>query len=276
MEPLTAGLLSGGASILSGIFGKPKGGESTHKKTMEAARGAIDAQNKYGINALELIRSGAGAGGGGSSPRVGSVAAMTQGFDQIANVLSGREAQEREAANVQLELDKIELDNKKAEASTRGKTNITGTVGRANVAAAVGTPESQVPEFELVAPTITSANVSHSGAWIDPHTPDAETVEARYGDVLQEIGGVRNIFNDTIFNSRMVKILEAHGAQAGQKIYDAYVADPSESLPEVYKKLYPDGKALDWAISNPQEYEKPVMRKKPTVGWADEKFGKFN
>lgn len=114
-------LIAAGGSILGGILSKPKGGESTYRKTLEASRGAMDAQNQYGINALELIRSGAGAGGGAGSPRVGSVAAMTQGFDQIANVLSGQEAQQREANKVQLELAKLELEQKRGQLSTTGK-----------------------------------------------------------------------------------------------------------------------------------------------------------
>lgn len=118
-------LLGAIAGIAGAILSKPKR-VSGVQSTMEAARGAMLAQETYGINALELIRAGSAGTSSGSQPRVGSVAALTNSFDQIADVLTGKEARQEARDEVEDELRRIQLDTAKANLSILGKKTSPG------------------------------------------------------------------------------------------------------------------------------------------------------
>jgi hypothetical protein len=98
-------------------------GMTPEMSNLLTARGAMKAQKRHGINALELIRGG--AGGNGYAPQsfsVGSQAVMQQHLDQLGDVLSGRQAQEANRQEVEDDIRRIERDMLAARARTMGKT----------------------------------------------------------------------------------------------------------------------------------------------------------
>lgn len=116
--------LAGIGSVIGavgGLFGS-KGGRPKDKygNVMHTARGAIDAQKKFGINALELIRGGAGSGPG-TQPRVGTSQAIQQTFDAMDDLLTGRSAREEQRQKVQDELAQVELDIQRANLEMLGE-----------------------------------------------------------------------------------------------------------------------------------------------------------
>lgn len=205
-------LIAGGASIIGGLLGKPKR-VSGVQSTMEAAQGAMLAQEKYGINALELIRSGSAGASSGSQPRVGSIAAMTDGFDKISDVLSGRTAQDAEARQVQNELAKIELERARAEVDKLGaKVPRAISPGLARTAPGmVATDQGNVPRSEISKPTPilpdgkinTSINDGNTGSTLSPRQSivlrNGDKVDMTVGPDLDEIlmGGVAEVAGQT-------------------------------------------------------------------------------
>lgn len=67
------------------------------------------------------------------------------------------------------------------------------------------------------------------GLSIDPKSSDAESFEARYGDIAQEIAGAYNFVNDMTYNST--------GKTAGQNVSDwwntipSFIGNPASSMP---------------------------------------------
>lgn len=108
MADVATTLISAGGSLLGSLLGKSKG----PRRATAIARDAILAQEKYGINALELIRSGAGQGM--TAPKIGSPTAFSNAFDTVSDLLTGKTAQEAEMNRVRLELAKLELAKEQA------------------------------------------------------------------------------------------------------------------------------------------------------------------
>jgi hypothetical protein len=97
-------------------------GMSPEMSTLLTARGAMKAQKRHGINALELIRGGAGANGHApTSFSVGSQAVMNGHLDQMQQVLSGRQALEENRQEVEDDIRRIERDILAARADSIGR-----------------------------------------------------------------------------------------------------------------------------------------------------------
>jgi hypothetical protein len=81
------------------------------KQVYGRVRGAMRASEDFGIHPLEILRSGTANVGSGGTPRVGSVAAMSNAFDQIQDAVSGKTAAEAERAIAEAEIAKNEAEN---------------------------------------------------------------------------------------------------------------------------------------------------------------------
>jgi hypothetical protein len=109
VSELLTSLIGLGSSLFKGS--SPSPGD----RAVSLAKGAMNAQRQTGINALELIRGGAGMSTWDNAPRIGSSAMFQNSFDQISDILTGRQAREDARDEVEDELRRIALDRAKAQ-----------------------------------------------------------------------------------------------------------------------------------------------------------------
>jgi type II secretory pathway pseudopilin PulG len=107
-------------SLLAAIAGPIIGGLFQNKANRDAQRAygsrirtTVKDARKAGINPLEAIRAGAGNALPPSGGRLVSDAAISNSFDAIADVLSGRTAAENKQADVQAEIQRIDADTQR-------------------------------------------------------------------------------------------------------------------------------------------------------------------
>lgn len=181
MDPrVSAALIKVGGSLLGGLFGpKPEKRIDPRQATLLSAQGAMEAQEQYGINALELIRGGAGMGTMEAQPRVGTQAMFGQVFDEIADLVSGKDAQDEKLRQLEIERAEILLDEakrgqiKSERPDETGNRDYMGAVPKAGREHTGG--EEQAPPFKPV-----------SGAH-EVSLPSGSTVEVPVGPDADEV-----------------------------------------------------------------------------------------
>lgn len=189
-DPSGLSALAGGAAkLLGGLFGGR--GPSETEQVIARVKGAVMGGQKFGIHPLEILRSGSASGTTPRGGRVGTAASMvSQGFDQIEQVLSGRQAREDEALRLDNELRRIQIDRERSGFSTRTGSGPFTRLGRAGVPdessglrprqEVIGSPVS-VGDTDDAPVTVTNPN-SDGGEFVDPTVKDIEAAEARSGD----------------------------------------------------------------------------------------------
>lgn len=113
------GAISGALGVASGVkglFGSEEPEQPDIKKNMmDQAAGARLAAAEHGFNPLTMLQYGqpGGAGfssGGGGTPVLASVDAITSGLQGIDDVISGDAARRRQADQLEIDLAKVKLD----------------------------------------------------------------------------------------------------------------------------------------------------------------------
>lgn len=114
------GLISAGLGIATGIKGlfssKPKAPKerSPRDGILSQAQGAREAADQYGFNPLTTLNAGAGQGfimtGGGGTPVLASIDAITSGLAGVDDILSGDQARRRAADQLELDMARLKLD----------------------------------------------------------------------------------------------------------------------------------------------------------------------
>lgn len=190
------GLLSGIGSVIGGV-GSLIGNTRRRQKQptpreniMSQAQGARDAAEEYGFNPLTLLQYGQPGGaapiaGGGGTPPLASIQAITGGLQDIGDVVSGDAARRRAADQLQLDLAQIKLDQAQA-----GVVAVPGANGVGSGPSPLGRSARAVP---------TNGGTAHSrqfGMGENPIAPGRE----REVDPLVNSPGVFEIQNHVTAN----------------------------------------------------------------------------
>lgn len=190
--------LAGVGSILGGLgslFGKKKKQPTPAQNILSQAQGARQAADQYGFNPLTLLQYGQPGGatpiGGGGTPPLASIGAITEGLKDIGDVVSG-DAARRRAAD-QLELDLAQLKLEQAQSGVIAAAPGAAAPG----AAGVGSGPSPLGRSAAVRPTQGGATHSRQfGMQENPIAPGREK------DVMElpNSPGVFEIENEFTFN----------------------------------------------------------------------------
>lgn len=172
------GFLSGVGSVLGGLgglFGKKPKQPSPRDNIMSQAQGARDAAKQYGFNPLTLLQYGQPGGaspiGGGGTPPLASIAAITDGLKDVGDVVSGDAARRRAADQLELDLAQLKLEQAQSGVVAAGP----GVPGAGSGASSVGNGPSPLGGSARAIPT--NAGTSHSrkfGMQENPIAPGRE------------------------------------------------------------------------------------------------------
>lgn len=198
-------------------------------QALSLAKGAMSAQQRLGINALELIRGGAGAGNWQSGPRVGSSATFADSYDQLSDILTGRQAKKDAREEVEDELRRIQLDQAKGALSARGPRVGSGSISgdRGNVG-----PEGQTATVT----DISAAPLDDDDRQMsDPNRLDFGNLTERHGEseLIEALAFPLNWAFDRAYNMRLSDISRVTG-QSRAEIHRQI----AEGGPEVARSLY--------------------------------------
>lgn len=252
-----------GASLFKGS--SPSPGDNI----VSAAKGAMRAQRDLGINALEFIRGGTGNTGWQGGPRIGSNAMFSNSFDQISDILTGRQAKEDARQDVEDELRRIALDRAKGDVSGGGSGYVR-TAGnyRPPSLASVRTDQGPRVMSEIADPT----PVDQYGN-IDPSIDDGGT-------------GATLVPQDVIVGSRGDTSRMTRGTDVGEMAVGAMVNATQgvreHGIPGYVTSLAPRVGSLGRAIAGGGErgkmsdliadYYTRDINEKPAIQW-DDRFG---
>lgn len=183
-------LISAGASLLGGLFGKgPSIGKQVHSQNAAKMEDAA----KYGISKLAML----GAPVSISAPQNVMGPALADMGQNIGRAVDSK-ITSGDRALKQLLLQKAALDNDLVRAQIRAMNAETLTKTAAPAPPVRLSPEG-LPAQEVIAPQRTSHLVDPTGKPM-PTGPgsDAQTAEGRYGEVGGEIQGMENLVYDTL------------------------------------------------------------------------------
>lgn len=113
------GKIAGGFGTLIGSTKKKEKQPTPRENILSQAQGAREAAEEYGFNPLTMLQYGQPGGatpiaGGGGTPPLASIEAITGGLMDINDVVSGDAARRRAAEQAQLDLAQIKLDQAQA------------------------------------------------------------------------------------------------------------------------------------------------------------------
>lgn len=113
MDPVTGSLIGAGMKLLGGLFGKKKKSMTPGRSIVSSAKGAREAAEKYGFNALTLLQNSnltAGAGMDTGAPPLASLAVLGDIVEETFGKSSEDEAERREHNKLQNELLRLEVE----------------------------------------------------------------------------------------------------------------------------------------------------------------------
>lgn len=204
-------IFSAGASLIGSLFGGGSKKQETVNR-VDYKRMVRDAE-RAGFNPLTALRNGGAAGFSISttpaaplSARLADgvasgVNAFLQHFDPHADSM-----REKQYALIDAQVRNLDATSGAIYPAMPGGFHSPGTYGgtfegrpsgnAGQLSASAGFP--QTPTVE--APTLTNPYGVNSGLTIAPHMPDAAAAEERYGDILSNVFGVANLYEDIYGN----------------------------------------------------------------------------
>lgn len=211
-------LLSGIGSILGGLgglFGKKKSGPQVVESRVDYQRMVTEAE-AAGFNPLTAIRNGGSAGFSTQTthPALASTGFLGGATDAIASIFDGfaqidpmkDKRDELEYDLVQAQLGNIQADTEQKRRSFNvpsysGGQRISTENGLTGVNS--GRPVTGSAKLGAIA-TPSAGDVSVTNPWdnakVDPTARDAEMGETRYGDILSNVIGAKNLILDAGVN----------------------------------------------------------------------------
>lgn len=258
MSLVGAALISGGVSLLGGIFGRKsqrKTDQANDRAAKEAAELARRNQLEDAAAMYERTRASAERGGfnpltavltGGANSQVvgggaafaartaplASIGMITEGLKDLGSVWSGEAAQKQKRYDLEMDLAKIKLDQAKADLQASATLSAIAKAGPR-----MGKAANSDNVLEGGRETVSNPNIVHSDrTYVNPRTPDAEVGEARYGDVAQEITGIRNAGVDAVYNARLQRVSEQYGRAVADRIHDRFGSSSDQTLSEVIRE----------------------------------------
>lgn len=177
--------LAEGVGALGSLFGFGGSKELTpSQQIMSQAKGARRAAEKYGFNPLTLLGVNTSPGyGAGGSPMLASFDMLSGGLKDIADVTSGDAAQRRAMRQAELDLAKLELEQRRSGVLAVGPG--LPWMGRN----AVSRGNAGAPEV-VTNPLRSSVSVAGVQSAPSMGWSDAQDVEDRFGDVASWVYGL--------------------------------------------------------------------------------------
>lgn len=205
--------ISAGASVLGGLFGKD---DEKQSNRVDYKQMVADAE-AAGFNPLTVLRAGGAAGYTQTShPALSSVNAFGTAMEAVGNFAMNFDADADKRRQAEYDLVQAQIANIQGEtaqraasmnAPKRNGSNAVSDTGRP-VADPVASPKMMLPWATPLAvgpapvagePTVTNPYPRKGGLMVNPNFKDAETSEARYGDIAQEFFGAVNMIADTAY-----------------------------------------------------------------------------
>lgn len=187
-------IIGAGISAIGSLFG---GGDDEETETTINYKRMARMAEAAGFNPLTAIRNGGSAGFTTTThPGLSMMDRFGSAFQTIGNALASYDARADERADLELriqraELDRIQRSNTAAETrfSLGGVPHASGST-RSTSAAAAGTGAPTPTISGADNRTATNPYPTDSGIVIDMNTPDAETWTTRYGEAGEILGGL--------------------------------------------------------------------------------------
>lgn len=187
-----------GSSLLGGLFGRKKQSTTSTIDYVALRRNAEAA----GFNPLTALRAGGGAGFTTTHhPALASGQFIADAVQGVGNLMAAIDPMKQETAKLEHQIKQATLANIQADTAARLRASIGGvpvSTGAQTVRAAsplaANAGAARTPTVET--PTLTNPYGAFSGMTIAPHMPDAAAAEERYGDVMSNVFGVANLYED--------------------------------------------------------------------------------
>lgn len=275
------GLLSAIAGpLIGGIIGR-----SNAKRSQQMANDAYQQRlqwtvadaEKAGINPYFAIAGGAGNSTPGPGPRIVSDTAWANAFDTVEDILTGRAAAQARKEELATDIARVELDQNRASPVTgvagAAFPRVSQTPGIAEDRRAsmpfvsgrqlmygeptTGTPGGVSSQLEEGPTTITNPYNTPSDVGNESYEPpwnvDAESIEARDGEIGQFLAGLRNILERPTYNNIVTAAMTRYGgtraewhnyfsSPRGRAIYDAVTSGGPQRRPSLASRgVYGEG-----------------------------------
>lgn len=213
-------LISAGSSLLGGLFGKSSA-DKANKFAKDSAQKSIqwrvaDAK-KAGVSPIYALGAPTMSVGGmiGESPLGNALSDMGQNIGRAVNATTSSQGRFDEQLR-QLQLKRASLENDLL-ASQIANLNQAGRMPAAPGTGSIIPGQGDVPLIEAKPPSRTSHFVTPTGKVVKTYAlPDAQVYQDRYGEVAENIYGVRNWLYDNFpevmkFMQRPVKLKRPSG-----------------------------------------------------------------
>lgn len=189
-------IIGAGISAIGSLFGGDDDDEEKTETTIDYKKMARMAE-QAGFNPLTAIRNGGSAGFTTTThPGLSAMDRFGSAFQTIGNALASYDARSDERADLELRIQRAELDRiQRANDADRtmysmgGVPHASGST-RSTSASAAGTGVPTPTISGAQNRTATNPFDTDSGLVIDTNVPDAETYTTRYGEFGEVIGGV--------------------------------------------------------------------------------------
>ncbi len=154
-------IISAGISLLGGLFGGKKKDPTPASNIVSQAAGVRQASEQYGFNPLTLLQYGQPGGAlGGGSPPLASNELILGAMKDVVDVVSGDAARRRAAADLELELGRVKLDQ------LRG--SVLGVAPSAAGAVGSGAPALGRRAATVVAQPFVNPKLGMAENWLSP------------------------------------------------------------------------------------------------------------
>lgn len=238
-------LIGAGASLIGGALNRKA------QKKANAANSPVGQVAQYeaaGLNPVPFML------GGGYIPQqatsIGDSFATAGGIfaEHIATKKERnlRETQiELENERLKKELDKLARPSEPGYMQSYGGTIPLPSLGGSNErrdlqtlsGPVVGSSSYGSGPLEIGRETVTHAGDLGTETYVNPRVKDAETTEARYGDVVQQVSGFYNLAADNWYNDRLQGIAARYGRQVADNVHREYSLGDARSLSDVVEQV---------------------------------------
>lgn len=211
-------------SLISGLFG---GGD--RKTTTESSVNFVKLRRnaeKAGFNPLTALKHGAGGFTSTTStvPGLSTREVLGEALGAGLETWFNRDeiAEQEELERIRLETMRAERDNIRARTAFLGAQTAFGSSIPTYESTGVETQETAPLDPAVPEPgRRTSSDPRDAGrgdTFLNPRVVDAETTEARYGDIGQEFAGARNLWMDNTYNAAMQRLVNRFGEDAAAQV----------------------------------------------------------
>lgn len=225
-----------------------------------------------GIHPLEAIRSGAANSAPQSGPRLMTQTALTNSFDRVADLATGRTAAENANRDIERQMNRINLDiakTKLAQQST--KPRIEPRFGQ-NPQPGLGNP-NEIGDLEVRPAGVTNPTNINNNDFQDPTEPDVEDKSARHGDaeIFQTIWAFQSVANEQDYNAAL-EMMAPQLNLTKKELHERIKANPElrDALPSRVARMVLNLQALkqSWGdtTTKPQGPAAPRPPRIPTQG----------